>query len=167
MNKIACAMAGVLASLAVPGAVFAQQESGVVGRGAPEDVFLEVVTAADGGTTLSQNEIRLAWGGYYRFNFICPPGLGNEVGVSFIAPEFLENAHIRIVSVSDTQGGFQEVPEINFHLQGLNFRMIDCEGLDLAVRFSFHPMRRGTYPFTVIDDTVDPSREVTGEFIVE
>src|SRR5690606_480907 len=116
-------------------AAFAQQESGVVGRGAPEDVFLEVTEAADGGLALSQNEFRFAWGGYYRFNLICPSGVENEAGISFSAPEFLQNAHLRILSVSDTQSGFQEVPEINFHLQGLNFRMIDCEGLNLAVRF--------------------------------
>jgi hypothetical protein len=45
--------------------------------------------------------------------------------------------------------------------------MIDCEGLGAAARFSFFPMRQGTYPFTVLDDTVDPAKEVTGEFIVE
>lgn len=166
MNRVAGVIASVLVALAVPGLVFAQQESGVVGEGAPEDVFLEV-TRSDEGLTLSQSEIRFAWGGYYRFNLICPSGVENEAGISFTAPEFFENAHMRILSVSDTQSGFQEVPEINFHLQGLNFRMIDCEGLDLAARFSFHPMRKGTYPFTVLDDTVDPPREVTGELVVE
>ena len=167
MNIMARIIAGALVAVAVSGAAFAQQQSGVVGRGAPEDVFLEVATAADGSLSLSESEIRFALGGYYRFNFICPSGVENEAGVSFSAPEFLQNAHIRILSVSDTQSGFQEVPEINFHLQGLNFRMIDCEGLNLAVRFSFHPLRAGIYPFTVLDDTVDPPHEVTGTFIVE
>ena len=166
MTRLANILAGTFAALALPFAASAQQASGTVGSGAPEDIFLEL-TGADGGIALSQDEFRLAWGGYYRFNLICPAEVENEAGVSFSAPELLENAHLRILSVSDTQSGFQEVPEINFHLQGLNFRRIDCEGLNLAVRFSFHPMRRGTYPFTVLDDTVEPPRELAGSFIVE
>jgi hypothetical protein len=167
MNAPTWITASLLATLAIPAAALAQQQSGTVGRGAPEDVFLEVTQGAD-GLALSADEFHFAFGGYYRFNLICPAaGVENEAGLSFSAPEFLQNAHLRILSVSDTQSGFQEVPEINFHLQGLNFRMIDCEGLNLAVRFSFHPLRAGTYPFTVLDDTVEPPRELMGELIVE
>ena len=193
MNKLACVIAGALTfslaaaafaqapaapapanpAVAAPGGAAAAQpqqpqQSGQLRSGPPEDFFLDVTLAADGGLTLSQTEFRLAWGGYYRFNLNCPAaGVENEAGISFSAPEFLENAHIRIVSVSDLGGGFQDVPEINFHLQGLNLRMIDCEGLGMAARISFHPMRRGTYPFTVLNDTVTPEVEVTGQFIVE
>ena len=163
MNKVACAIAGALVSLAVSVPAFAQQEPGRVGSGPPEDVFLEVTMADDGGLTLSQSEIPLAWGGYYRFNLVCPAGLENEAGVSFDAQTLWRNSHIRIISVADTQRAEQQVPEINFHLQGLNFRLIDCEGLALTVRFSFHPMRKGTYPFTVRNS----EHEVMGEFIVE
>ena len=167
MNIVARITAGAVLALAVPVGALAQQQSGTVGRGAPEDVFLEVTPGPD-GLALSQDEFHFALGGYYRFNLICPAaGVENEAGLSFTAPEFLQNAHIRILSVSDTQSGFQEVPEINFHLQGLNFRMIDCEGLNLAVRFSFYPLRPGTFPFTVLDDTVEPPRELTGQLIVE
>ena len=66
-------------------------------------------------------------------------------------------------SVECRRTGEQQVPEINFHLQGLNFRLIDCEGLALTARFNFHPMRKGTYPFTVRNS----EHEVIGEFIVE
>lgn len=168
MNRMICIAAGMLAGLAVSAEAVAQQESGRLRTGPPEDIVLAVTTAADGGFELSQDEFRLAWGGYYRFNLECPlQRTENEAGIGFWAPELWENAHLRIVSVSDLGGGFQDVPEINFHLQGLNLRMIECEGLGLSARFSFYPMRRGTYPFTVLDDTVSPPREMTGTFIVE
>ena len=158
MRRMAGIVAGALVSLG--GAALAQQQPGMVGSGAPEDVVVEATVTAD-GLTLSPTEVRLALGGYYRFNFVCPEGMGNEEGVAFVAPELLSNAHLRIISVG-TAGG----DEINFHVQGLNFRQIDCEGLEMAARFSFHPMRAGTYPFTVTAD-VDPPREATGQVIVE
>ena len=169
MNKISWVVAGALVSVVASGAAFAQQPSGQVGSGPPEDIFLEVTLGANGaGITLSQTEFRLAWGGYYRFNLECPAaGVENEAGISFSAPELWTNSHLRLVSVSDPRSGFQEVPEINFHLQGLQLRMIDCEGMEAAARFSFFPMRRGTFPFTVLDDTVTPAVEVMGSFIVE
>jgi hypothetical protein len=168
MSKVATIVVGASVMLAVVGGAVAQQQSGQLRTGPPEDVFLEVALAADGSLTLSQTEFHLAWGGYYRFNLECPAaGVENEAGISFWAEELWENSHIRIVSVSDPRSGFQEVPEINFHLQGLQIRMIDCEGLGLAARFSFYPMRKGTYPFTVLNDTVEPQQEMTGAFIVE
>lgn len=154
-------MAGLAALVALAaGAAGAQQQPGVVGSGPPEDVVVEATVTAE-GITLSPAEVRLALGGYYRFNFVCPQGMGNEEGVAFTAPELLSNAHLRILSVGSAGGD-----EINFHMQGLNFRQIDCEGLEMAARFSFHPMRKGTYPFTVKAD-VDPPREATGQVIVE
>ena len=158
-----------VASLALCGAAFAQQEPGRVGSGPPEDFTIEVSFADDGTMNVSETEFNLALGGYYRLNLVCPAGVENEAGVTFRAPEFLQNMHMRIVSVSDLnpEGGFQEVPEINFHMQGLNLRQIDCEGLGMAARISFHPMRSGEYPFTIIDDTVEPNHEVAGMFVVE
>lgn len=169
MRKTAGVIAGAIVSLALTGGAFAQQVSGQVGSGPPEDIFLEITLGTNGGgITLSQTEFRLAWGGYYRFNLQCPAaGVANEAGLSFSAPELWTNSHLRLLSVSDPASGFQEVPEINFHLQGLQLRMIDCEGLGAAARFSFFPMRRGTFPFVVLDDTVTPNVEVTGSFIVE
>ncbi len=161
MNKFTTFMAGALVALAASGAAVAQQQSGAVGSGPPQDVKLEVTVGAD-GITLSTSEIRLALGGYYRFNLICPSDLGNEAGINFVAPTLLSNSHLRLLSV----GAIDSDQEVNFHLQGLNFRQIDCEGLAAEARFSFHPMRAGTYPFTVKAD-VDPPREAVGNFIVE
>lgn len=167
MNRKIIAVAGMFAGLAVSPAALAQQESGRVGAGMPEDIVLSFTAAENGALALSQSEFRLAWGGYYRFNLECPSQAENEVEISFWAPELWENAHLRLISVSDSGTAFQNVPEINFHLQGLNLRRIDCEGLEKSARFSFHPMRKGTYPFTVLNDTVDPPQEMTGSFIVE
>jgi hypothetical protein len=170
MNKIASALVGALAaSLAAMNGALAQQVSGQVGSGPPEDIFLTITLGANGaGITLSETEFHLAWGGYYRFNLECPAaGVANEAGLSFSAPDLWTNSHIRLVSVSDPRSGFQEVPEINFHLQGLQLRMIDCEGMEAAARFSFFPMRKGTFEFVVLDDTVQPNVEVKGSFIVE
>jgi hypothetical protein len=167
MSKTAGFIVAAVASVAIVGAAVAQQETGRVGSGPPEDFTIAVSFGADGVMNVSTTEVRLAWGGYYRLNLNCPAAVVNEAGVTFQAPEFLQNMHIRIVSVSDLNGGFQDVNEINFHMQGLNLRQIDCEGLGLAARISFHPMRRGEYPFTIIDDTVTPNREVAGMFIVE
>ena len=159
--RLTSALAGVLISIAMAGTATAQQQSGMVGSGAPEDIILEVTVTAD-SLTLSASEFRLAQGGYYRFNLICPDELVNEGGIFFTAPELLSNSHLRILSVGEVGGD----DEINFHLQGLNFRQIDCEGLGAEARFSFHPMRRGTYTVTVQHDQ-DPPREATGAFIVE
>jgi hypothetical protein len=141
--------------------------SGQLRTGAPEDISLTMTMDTAGVLTLSQTEFHLAWGGYYRFNLNCPATVINEAGISFEAAELWENSHMRIVSVSDVGGGFQDVNEINFHVQGLQIRMIDCEGLPLAARFSFYPMRKGTYPFSVLNDAVTPAVTLTGAFIVE
>lgn len=162
INRLARLASGLVLSLFLGGVGLAQQQSGAVGSGPPEDVTLAVTTGADGALTLSQAEIRLAWGGYYRFGLTCPPDLGNEAGISFAAPELIANSHLRLISVADPATD----TEINFHVQGLSFRQIDCEGLAMSARFSFHPMRKGTYPFRVFDGA-DPPHETTGQFIVE
>src|SRR3712207_58663 len=92
VNKLAGIIMGAL-SLSLAGAAFAQapgapaggnpaagpaaaaapqNQSGRLRTGPPEDIFLEVTLAANGGLTLSENEFHLAWGGYYRFNLQCP-----------------------------------------------------------------------------------------------
>jgi hypothetical protein len=169
MKTIACAIGGALVSLALIVPASAQQQSGQVGSGPPEDIFLEVTLDDGGGITLNQGEFKLAQGGYYRFNLVCPPasGIENEAGIGFTAPTLWRDTHIRIVSVADTTTHKQRVPEINFHMQGLQVGMIECEGLAAAARVSFFPMRKGTYPFTVLNDTVDPPVEAAGSFIVE
>ena len=99
--NVAGIIVGGLASLAVLGAALAQQVPGQVGSGPPEDFTIEVTFAPNGTMNVSQTEIHLAWGGYYRLNLLCPAGVANEAGVTFQAPDFLANMHIRIVSVGD------------------------------------------------------------------
>lgn len=169
MKNVTGVLAGALMALALAGGAVAQQQSGQVGSGPPEDVFLEVTLGADGAVTLNQSEFKLAWGGYYRFNLVCPveSDVENEAGIAFTAPTLWPNTHIRIVSVADTSTHEQEVPEINFHMQGLQVGMIECEGLAAAARVSFFAVRKGTYPFTVVNDTGETPVEAAGSFIVE
>ncbi len=168
MNKMAGIVAGALLSLAVSGAASAQQTSGQVGTGAPEDIFLTLTMDAAKNLTLSANEFHLAWGGYYRLNLECPDsGPVNEASIEFEAPDLWENSHLRIASVSERASGFKVVGEINFHIQGEQLRMMECEGLPLDVRFSFYPMKKGTYPFTITNSTIKPAVEMKGQFIVE
>ncbi len=168
MNKMVGVVAGVLVSLAISGAATAQQQSGQVGTGAPEDIFLTLTLDADKNLTVSQNEFHLAWGGYYRLNMECPDsGPVNEASIAFASPGLWQNSHLRLASVSERASGYQQVEEINFHIQGEQLRLMECEGLPLDVRFSFYPMKKGTYPFTLLNSTVKPAVEMTGKFIVE
>ena len=113
MKKTALMIAGTLMSLAVMHGAYAQQQSGQVASGPPEDIALTVTLADDGTATLSESEFHLAWGGYYRFNLVCPPdGLENETSIRFSAPDLWENSHLRIVSVSDTTGGLKGGPDM-------------------------------------------------------
>lgn len=179
INRTAGSVAGGLVALAISGAAMAQQPaapaapaprppqvSGQVGTGAPEDVFLNMKMAADGGVTLSAGAFKFALGGYYRFNFVCPVGLADGMGVVMYSPEIWENSHIRIVSVADTTKPVED-PQANFYMQGRNISKLECEGLDLTLRVSFHPMRKGTYPFRVVNERTTPPKEVKGQFVVE
>ncbi|MFO1183467.1 MAG: hypothetical protein U1E56_01610 [Bauldia sp.] len=180
IDRTAGIVAGGLVALAISGAAFAQQQapaqggaaprppqvSGQIGTGAPEEVFLNMKMAADGVVSLSSSAIKLAWGGYYRFNFVCPPGMADGMGVVMYAPELWENSHIRIISVADTTKPIED-PQANFYMQGRNISKLECEGLDLTLRVSFHPMRKGTYPFRVVNERTNPPKEVKGQFIVE
>jgi hypothetical protein len=180
MKRRSGIVAGGLLSLAISGAALAQQApapggapaprppqvSGQVGSGAPEDIFLNMKMAADGTVGLSTMSFKLAWGGYYRFNFVCPVGMADGMGVVMYAPEMWENSHIRIISVADTTKPIED-PQANFYMQGRLISKLECEGLDLSLRVSFHPMRKGTYTFRVVNERTTPFKEVTGQFIVE
>ena len=72
MIRTAGIVAGAMLSLAISTTAFAQQVSGKIGTGAPEDVFLTLSLTANGALTLSKTEFHLAQGGYYRFNLVCP-----------------------------------------------------------------------------------------------
>lgn len=145
---------------ATAAAAFAQddrppQPSGVVGSGAPEDIFMEVTTGPNGEPILSQGEFALAWGGYYRFNLVCTDAEDDASGFHFEAPDLLANAHLRVVSIGD----------IEVYMQGLSFNAIECDEAG-AARFSFHPMRRGVYELYVRDHS-DPPQEAFGRVVVE
>ena len=133
------------------------QVSGRLGTGKPEDIHLEMTRGDGGEVRLSASEFRLAHGGYYRLNVICPDAVTSETGFHFEAPELLENAHLRVLSVAGS--------EMEFYVQGLSFRAIQCDGKG-AARFSFHPMRKGAYRFLVRDHS-DPPRTARGRIVVE
>lgn len=133
------------------------QTSGRVGSGAPEDVFMEITRGEDGAPVLEPEEFDLALGGYYRFNVVCPEALSSETGYHFEATELLENSHIRVLSIGEA--------DIEFYMQGLTFRAIECDDAGSA-RFSFHPMRTGVYPIEVRDQGVPP-KEAFGRIVVE
>ena len=139
--------------LLAPGAL--AQESGVIGRPPPTDVFLTVTTGANGEPVLSDDEFLLVLGAYYRFNFVCPDAVDDSTGFHFEATELLANAHLRVVSVND----------IEIYLQGMSFRAIECDEAG-AARFSFHPMRRGVYEIYVRDHS-DPPQEAFARVVVE
>ena len=142
-------------ALALSSGAVTAQESGVIASGAPQDVFLEVTTGPKGEPVLSEEEYPLLLGGYYRFNFVCPDVRHASTGFHLEVTELLANSHLRVASVND----------IEFYMQGLTFRAIECDEPG-AARFSFHPMRRGVYDIYVRDQS-DPPQEAFGRFVVE
>jgi len=152
IHTLICATA-----LAASPALAEQPVSGQVGKGKPNDIHLEMTRDADGSVAISKAEFRLAHGGYYRLNVVCPQAVTPETGFHFESPQLMENAHIRVLSVLES--------EMEFYAQGLSFRAIQCDGQGGA-RFSFHPMRKGEYLFLVRDHS-DPPQEARGVFIVE
>ncbi|MGR3793213.1 hypothetical protein [Vannielia sp. SX4] len=140
---------------ALPGGAIAQQTSGEVGGFPPEDIEIVVKTGEGGAPEVSATEFTLALGGYYRFNFTCPDAKDDETGFHFESEGLMTNAHIRVVSVGDME----------IYMQGLGFRALECDEPG-TVKFSFHPMRAGTYDFIVRDHS-EPPQVVNGVFVVE
>jgi hypothetical protein len=131
------------------------QQSGMIGRPPPIDLFLEVTTGTNGEPILSTDEFVVVLGAYYRFNFVCPDAVDDATGFHFEAPSLLANSHLRVISVGD----------IEIYMQGLYFHAIQCDEAG-AARFSFHPMRRGVYQIYVRDHS-DPRQEAFGRIVVE
>lgn len=155
MNSAAPRAAALAALLAFAQSV-AAQESGVVAAPPPVDVVLEVTTGPNGEPVLSTDELRGVLGGYYRFNFVCPEeSLNDDTGFHLEVEDLLANAHLRVVSIGD----------IEIYMQGMSFRALECDEAGSA-RFSFHPMRRGTYEIYVRDHS-EPPQEARGRFVVE
>ncbi|ROU02545.1 hypothetical protein [Histidinibacterium lentulum] len=155
--RMLCRIAPALCALALSPALAQDQESGRVGSGAPEDFFMEITRGEDGAPVIEPEQFDLALGGYYRFNVVCPEELTSETGYHFEVTELLENSHIRLLSIGET--------DVEFYMQGLTFRAIQCDESGTA-RFSFHPMRPGVYPIYVRDQGVPPE-EVYGRVVVE
>ena len=104
----------------------------------PERVLLTVTTGDDAGPALAPSEIVLNSGQYYRLTIDCPDVAGDLSGWRVEMPEFLNNAHLRLVTVGD----------IEVHLQGLSFNAIECDEIGSA-HVSFVPIKPGSYPLYV------------------
>ena len=104
----------------------------------PERVMLTITTGDDGGPNLAPSEIVLNSGQYYRLTIDCPDVAGDLSGWRVEMPEFLNNAHLRLVTVGD----------IEVHLQGLSFNAIECDEIGSA-HVSFVPIKPGSYPLYV------------------
>jgi len=119
-----------------------------------EELFLEVVAGQDGKPTISQDEFRLAKNEYYRLNFVCADD-ADGTGFQFESVSLLSNSHLRVVSAEG-----QEI-----HMQGLSFHALQCDEAG-TIRFSFYPVRSGTFEFTV-QDHAEPANIIKGRFVVE
>jgi hypothetical protein len=158
MSKISLAVA-FLGATSIATTSFAQAPPpppapGTVVLGAPKDITLEIKTGPDGGPMLSAAEFRLALGGYYRFNIVCPDAKMNA-GFHFESPDLMANMHLRVVSIA----------QIEIYMQGQTFRAIECDDAG-AARFSFHPMRKGSYDILVRNQATPP-KNAHAKFIVE
>ncbi|MCO6384800.1 hypothetical protein [Oceanicola sp. 502str15] len=148
-------MIGAMALAAMPCAALSEQTSGEVGGFPPEDIEMMVKTGEGGAPEVSATEFKLALGGYYRFNFTCPDAVDDQSGFHFESEGLMTNAHVRVVSVGDME----------IYMQGLGFRALECDEPG-TVKFSFHPMRAGSYDFIVRDHS-EPPQQVEGVFVVE
>lgn len=140
------AVAGIALSFMAATGAFAQP----AGVTPPEDIFIEA-HRADGAIALSTQSVSLSRGGYYRLNFACLPE-GGEPEFSFDVARLVRDSHLRVLTVDN----------IEVYLQGLSFRAIQCEG-EGSVRFSFYPMRPGTYEIEVTDEE---DEEVSASVVV-
>ena len=95
-------------------------------------------TADNGGPLLQPAELVFNSGQYYRLTIDCPDVRDDLTGWRIEMPEFLNNAHLRLVTVGD----------IEVHLQGLSFNAIECDEVG-AAHVSFVPIKPGAYPLYV------------------
>ena len=104
----------------------------------PERIALTITTAADGAPELQPDQLALNSGQYYRLTIDCPDVRDDLTGWRIEISEFLNNAHLRLVTVGD----------IEVHLQGLSFNAIECDEIGSA-HISFVPIKPGAYPLYV------------------
>ena len=121
------------AALLAPPAAFAQVGGNLAALPAVE-LNLEITTAPDGKPILSQREYQLVTGDYYRMSVKSD---GKAVW-RFEATDLLQNVHLRIVTIAG----------VEVQMQSLVFRAIEFDQAGEA-KFSFTPIRPGTYDITV------------------
>ena len=116
----------------------ANESLGNLAQYPPERVELIITTADNGAPQLQPEELVLSSGQYYRLTIDCPDVRDDLTGWRIEMPEFLNNAHLRLVTVGD----------IEVHLQGLSFNAIECDEVGSA-HVSFVPIKPGAYPLYV------------------
>ena len=104
----------------------------------PERTGITITTSDNGAPQLQPEELVLNSGQYYRLTIDCPDVRDDLAGWRIEMPEFLNNAHLRLVTVGD----------IEVHLQGLSFNAIECDEVG-AAHVSFVPIKPGVYPLYV------------------
>jgi hypothetical protein len=123
----------LVTSLLLPAGLHAQV-GGDLARFPPVDLHLDITTSPDGQPVLSASEFRLITGQYYRF--IVSSDGAEEWRLE--AHDLLQNSHLRVVTIEG----------IEVHLQGMVFRAIEFD-VGGSARFSFTPIRPGTYALAV------------------
>ena len=114
------------------------QSLGNLAQYPPTAKDITITTAVSGEPMLEPMELKFMAGRYYRLNINCPDVRGDLSGWRIEMEEFLNNAHLRLVTVGD----------IEIHLQGLSFNAIECDEIGSA-HVSFVPIRPGDYPLYV------------------
>ena len=104
----------------------------------PKRISLTITTADSGSPELQPEELTLNSGQYYRLTIDCPDVRDDLAGWRIEMAEFLNNVHLRLVTVGD----------IEVHLQGLSFNAIECDEIGSA-HVSFVPIKPGLYPLYV------------------
>ena len=129
----------VVVSLLLASSSVAVTESlGNLAQYPPERSQLTITTADTGAPQLHPDELVFNSGQYYRLTIDCPDVRDDLTGWRIEMPEFLNNAHLRLVTVGD----------IEVHLQGLSFNAIECDEVGSA-QVSFVPIKPGVYPLYV------------------
>ena len=118
--------------------VAATESLGNLAQYPPERIVVTIATADNGAPQLQPEELVLDSGQYYRLTIDCPDVRDDLTGWRIEMPEFLNNAHLRLVTVGD----------IEVHLQGLSFNAIECDEVG-AAHVSFVPIKPGAYPLYV------------------
>ena len=108
----------------------ANESLGNLAQYPPERTKIKITTADNGTPLLQPEELVLNSGQYYRLTIDCPDVRDDLTGWRIEMPEFLNNAHLRLVTVGD----------IEVHLQGLSFNAIECDEIG-AAHVSFVPIK--------------------------